>query len=88
MESVPRALPVYVFLRNRSPAWPEGRPLVLAADGEPPTHRMNEVRVDGDDILAIGRAPQGFKGFKRLDQIKHAVLERNGDISMIPRERQ
>ncbi|BAU50258.1 membrane protein [Sulfurifustis variabilis] len=62
----------------------EGRPLVLVADGELLKDRMDEVRVDVDDILAAGRELQGLE---RLDQIKYAVLERNGGISIIPRER-
>jgi len=62
----------------------EGRPLVLVADGEVLKDRMDEVRVDVDDILAAGRELQGLE---RLDQIKYAVLERNGGISIIPRER-
>lgn len=62
----------------------EGRPLVLVADGQVLTDRLDEVRVDVDDILAAGRELQGLE---RLDQIKYAVLERNGGISIIPKER-
>lgn len=60
----------------------ESQPLVLLADGKPLEERMNEVRVDADDILAAARLTQGLE---RLDQIKYAVLERNGGISIIPR---
>jgi uncharacterized membrane protein YcaP (DUF421 family) len=45
--------------------------------------RMDEVRVDVDDILAAARSDQGLE---RLDQIKYAVLERNGGISIIPKK--
>jgi uncharacterized membrane protein YcaP (DUF421 family) len=62
----------------------EGRPLVLVADGQVLKDRMDEVRVDVDDILAAGRELQGLE---RLDQIKYAVLERHGGISIIPKER-
>lgn len=62
----------------------EGRPLVLVADGHVLKDRMDEVRVDVDDILAAGRE---FQCLERLDQIKYAVLERNGGISIIPKER-
>jgi len=60
----------------------ESQPLVLVADGKLLEERMNEVRVDADDILAAARMTQGLE---RLDQIKYAVLERNGGISIIPR---
>lgn len=60
----------------------ESQPLVLLADGKLLEERMNEVRVDAEDILAAARLSQGLE---RLDQIKYAVLERNGGISIIPR---
>ncbi|HEX7043649.1 MAG TPA: YetF domain-containing protein [Burkholderiales bacterium] len=61
----------------------ESRPLVLMGDGELLEDRMNRARVDADDILAAARMTHGLE---RLDQIKYAVLERNGGISIIPRE--
>jgi uncharacterized membrane protein YcaP (DUF421 family) len=39
-------------------------------------------RVDEEDIL---RAARESHGLDRLDQIKRAVLERNGAISIVPR---
>jgi uncharacterized membrane protein YcaP (DUF421 family) len=44
---------------------------------------MKESRVDEGDILEAARKVQGIE---RLDQIKYAVLERSGGISIIPRE--
>jgi uncharacterized membrane protein YcaP (DUF421 family) len=44
---------------------------------------MKESRVDEGDILEAARKLQGIE---RLDQIKYAVLERSGGISIIPRE--
>lgn len=40
-------------------------------------------RIDEDDILAAARKSQGLE---RLDQIKHAVLEEGGGISIIPKK--
>ena len=58
-------------------------PLVILEDGKPIEERMNKVRVDVSDILAAAREKQGLQ---RLDQIKYAVLERSGGISIIPKE--
>jgi uncharacterized membrane protein YcaP (DUF421 family) len=43
---------------------------------------MDKSRVDESDILASARELQGIE---RLDQIKYAVLERNGGITIIPK---
>jgi uncharacterized membrane protein YcaP (DUF421 family) len=60
-------------------------PVVLVDDGQLLRKRMDKVRVGEDDILEAARACQGLE---RLDQIKYAVLERNGEITIIPRSRQ
>jgi uncharacterized membrane protein YcaP (DUF421 family) len=39
-------------------------------------------RVDEEDILSAAREKQGIE---RLADIKHAVLERSGAISIVPR---
>jgi uncharacterized membrane protein YcaP (DUF421 family) len=44
---------------------------------------MEQARVDERDILQAARETQGLE---RLDQIKHAVLERDGSISVVPRQ--
>jgi uncharacterized membrane protein YcaP (DUF421 family) len=59
----------------------EDIPLVIVADGKLLQDRMDKARVDLDDILDAARESQGLE---RLDQIKHAVLERSGQISIIP----
>lgn len=60
----------------------EGTPVVIFADGKPLQKRMDRARIDEADILAAAREKQGLE---RLDQIKFAVLERSGGISVIPR---
>lgn len=60
----------------------EGQPLVILRNGVPLRGRMHAERVDEEDILSAARATQGLE---RLEQIKRAVLERNGAISIVPR---
>ena len=70
-------------------AWPrlalllEGAPLVIVKDGEPVDDRMERARVDMGDVLESARSSQGLE---RAEQIKFAVLERDGSISIIPKE--
>jgi uncharacterized membrane protein YcaP (DUF421 family) len=58
-------------------------PLLIVENGNPLRHRMNKERIDVDDVLDAARETHGLE---RLDQIKYAVLERNGKISIIPIE--
>jgi uncharacterized membrane protein YcaP (DUF421 family) len=62
--------------------WVNSLPLVLIQDGQPLDDRMNKARVDEQDILEKARQ----QGLERMDQIKYAVLERDGGISIIPRQ--
>jgi uncharacterized membrane protein YcaP (DUF421 family) len=57
----------------------DGTPLLVLKDGQWQTDIMRRVRIHDDDVMAAARA----KGLKTLDQIKYAVLERNGAISII-----
>jgi len=61
----------------------EGLPLVIVEDGQPKMDRMKRSRVDIGDVLTAARELQGLE---RLDQIKYAVLERSGGISIIPKQ--
>ena len=75
------------LLRER---WPrlnriiEGLPLILVEDGRPIKERVDQSRVGEEDILAAARQSQGIE---RMEQIKYAVLERNGGISIIPKQK-
>jgi uncharacterized membrane protein YcaP (DUF421 family) len=51
----------------------EGLPLVIVQNGEPLKDRMDRAKVGEDDVLQAAR-----------QQIKYAVLERSGGISIIP----
>ena len=57
-------------------------PLVLIEDGRVHRDRMQKSRVSEDDILEQARTTLGVE---RLDQIRYAILERGGEISVIPR---
>lgn len=59
----------------------DGEPLLLVENGRPIGHRLAKARVDVDDIMQAARNSQGLE---RLDQIKYAVLESSGHISIIP----
>ncbi len=61
----------------------EGVPVVLVKDGRPLRERMLKERVDEDDVLHAARQAHGLE---RLDQIRYAILESSGGITVIPRE--
>ena len=62
----------------------DGTPMIILEDGRPLAERMEKARVDTSDILTAARERLGLE---RLEQIKYAVLERGGGISIIPSER-
>jgi uncharacterized membrane protein YcaP (DUF421 family) len=57
-------------------------PLVLVENGRAINDRMRQARVDEEDVLAAARELQGLE---RMDQVKYAVLERSGGITVIPK---
>lgn len=63
--------------------WVDDVPLVLVDNGKPIERHLKQSRVDQDDVLEAAREKQGLE---RMDQIKYAVLERTGSISIIPKE--
>lgn len=62
----------------------DGVPLILVYEGEILHDRLKSERVSVDDILEAARKSQGLA---RFDEIQFAVLERNGGISIIPKNR-
>ena len=74
------------LLKLYSPAldkWIDGRPFLIVENGKCLKDRMNKARVDEGDIMESARRDHGLE---RFEQIKYAVLERDGKISIIPRE--
>ena len=71
-------------LRSLSPRMSrffDGTPLILLAKGQWRSHTLSKMRLQDDDVMASARD----QGIKTLDQIELAVLERNGEISIIPK---
>lgn len=62
----------------------DGVPVLLIADGKLRSDVMKKERVDENDILCAARE---MHGLERLDQIKHAIVESSGGISIIPKQR-
>jgi uncharacterized membrane protein YcaP (DUF421 family) len=60
-------------------------PLVLVVDGQPVEEHLRRSHVRVDDVLSKARMHHGLE---RLDQIRYAVLEQSGGISVIPRDAQ
>ena len=73
-------------LKHRFPSFGrtlDGRPVVLVRDDALIKHVAAKERVDMDDVLSAARC---LHGIEHVGQIKHAVLEAGGKISVIPRE--
>jgi uncharacterized membrane protein YcaP (DUF421 family) len=60
----------------------DGTPLVLIKSGEWQREVMNGMKVRREDVEAAARE----QGLISLNRVKHAILERNGDISIIEKE--
>ncbi|MBZ6388786.1 MULTISPECIES: DUF421 domain-containing protein [Pantoea] len=61
----------------------DGSSLILVEEGKLLRQRAKRAGVDEEDILQSARSSQGLE---RLDQIKFAILEKTGKISIIPKE--
>ena len=61
----------------------DGGPLILLDNGKLLHDRLKKERVDEADILESARE---LKGLMRMDQIKYAILEKDGTITIIPQE--
>lgn len=62
----------------------EGLPLIIVQEGKPLKERMDKSGVDEEDVMQSARLNQGLE---RMEQIKYAVLEKDGTISIIPYRR-
>jgi len=72
------------LFKERSPRvgrFLDGVPLIVVEYGKPLTERLRKARLTEADILEAARQSQGLE---RLEQIRFAVLEKNGQISVIP----
>jgi uncharacterized membrane protein YcaP (DUF421 family) len=62
----------------------KGVPTILVDDGHLLTGRMRRARVTVDEIMERARS---LHGLETLAQIKYAILEASGEISIIPRDK-
>ncbi len=60
----------------------EDAPLVIVRNGELLQDRMHKERVDEKDILVAARENEGLAS---LEEIKYAILERTGQITIVPK---
>ncbi len=60
-----------------------GVPTILVEHGRPLKGRMRWARVTESEVLGVARS---LHGLETLDQIKFAVLEASGEISIIPEQ--
>lgn len=61
--------------------WLEDVPLILVENGKPIASVCRKANVKESEILAAARSLQGLT---HLEQIRYAILETNGEISIVP----
>ena len=74
------------FIKHYSPAasrWFEGLPLPLVRDGKVLKENLDKARVDEQEILMAARYTQGVE---HMEDIRHATVENDGRISIVPRK--
>lgn len=76
-----RSSDYFSFRFNRFRRVTESVPVVLVANGRPRDDVLARVHLDIHDVMTAGRE---IHGLERLDQIKWAVLETSGNISVVP----
>ena len=74
-----------VWLRTKSPRLArifDGTPLVLLEQDAWRSRTTQKMRIQPADVMSMARD----QGMKTIGDVKYAVLERNGEISLIPKE--
>lgn len=61
----------------------ESTPLLIVNKGQPLWKRMKQTQVEYEDIMEAARLTHGIYS---MDKIEYAVLEKDGSISIIPKE--
>lgn len=77
----------FTWLKQRSKRaerWIDDHPVVILRDGQPLADKLDALHVDMDDILEAARKNHGLMD---ASDIRMAILERDGEISIIPRRR-
>lgn len=60
-----------------------GVPILLLENGNLIKKHMDKARISAEEILVAARKTQGLES---LDQIKYAVLEKDGSVSIVPKQ--
>lgn len=60
----------------------DGVPMVIVVDGRPLRDRIRRAQIDERDVMEAARR---LRGLERMDQIRLAVLEVSGGITVIPK---
>jgi uncharacterized membrane protein YcaP (DUF421 family) len=74
------------LLKRHSPGFSallDGTPTIVVENGVPLEERLAKSRLKLDDVMEAARE----SGIERVEQIKFAIIERNGKVSVIPREK-
>jgi len=79
------ALSLWKHRSEKVQKWTDGEPVVLVDNGRPLRDRMDSTRVNESDVLSAARS---LHGLERMEQVKYAILETSGSISIVPREPQ
>jgi uncharacterized membrane protein YcaP (DUF421 family) len=61
----------------------DGEPTIIVENGKLLRQRLRHARLVEADVMEAARSSQGIE---KLEEIKFAIIERNGKISVIPRE--
>lgn len=74
------------ILKNKFPGFDrfiDGSPLIIVNQGKQVKKNMEKMKVGENDILEAARKTQGLE---RMDQIKYAILEKDGEITIVPKK--
>jgi uncharacterized membrane protein YcaP (DUF421 family) len=72
------------WFKQRFPRWDcvlDDVPTIVIENGRLHKDRMDKLHVDENDILESARE---YQGLENIGQIKYAIVERNGIITIIP----
>jgi uncharacterized membrane protein YcaP (DUF421 family) len=58
-----------------------GEPMIVVEEGRPLPGRLRRARLTAEQVLESARR---IHGLERMDEIKYAILEASGEISIIP----
>lgn len=75
---------IFTFLKGRFPMFgkiTESVSLIIVDQGKPLKKRMHKCNISNEDVLEAARLSFGLE---KMDEIKYAIVEKDGTISIIP----